>query len=143
MSFFIFGEKVGRWVFEKAQGIWTVKCQAMGQVWNGHLIAGVVYDNYTGSSIEVHSRCDDRKHVNRTFGWMIFDYPFNQLKVKRITGIISTANSLSQKNAEGLGFRRETTLSDYFPDGDGIVYVMRKEDCKWLRVRHEDNRIAA
>lgn len=130
----VFGEAVGRWVCEKAGGEWTHICQAIGQVYEGKLIVGVVYDGYTGASIAIHSRCDDPRHVSRRFYWTIFDYPFNQLKVKRLTGLVSTANKAAQRVDEHLGFKREAVLKDYFMDGDGIVYVMRKEDCKWLEL---------
>ena len=61
----------------------------------------------------------------------------NQLKCKRVTGIVSTANVRAQRTNEKLGWKRETTLSDYFPDGDGIVYCMRRDECRWLGVTHE------
>lgn len=128
----VFGEQVGRWVYEKAGGEWTHISQAIGQLYEGKLIVGVAYDGYTGSSIAIHSRCDDPSHVSRRFYWMIFHYPFEQLKVKRLTGLVSSANEAAQRVDEHLGFKREATLADYFPDGDGIVYIMRREDCRWL-----------
>lgn len=140
---FVFGETVGKWVTEKVGGSWTESCTAIGQLHEGKLTVGVMYDSYTGSSIAIHSRCDDQKHVSRTFYWMIFDYPFNQLKVKRLTGLVSSANMRAQRTNEKLGFKRETTLSDYFPDGDGIVYLMRRDDCRWLGVKHANLRMAA
>lgn len=134
MISFSFGEKVGRWVCEKAGGNWTHLCSAIGQEYNGELIAGIMFDGYTGASISMHSRCDDPKHVSRKFFWMIFDYPFNQLKVNRVTGIVSTANTKAKEIDEKLGWIYETTLSDYFPDGDALIYIMRKEDCRWLKL---------
>ena len=134
---------VGPWVCEKAGGIPRSDNPSIGLIKDGVLIAGMYYDGYTGSSIAMHSRCDDPRHVTKTFYWMIFDYPFNQLKVKRVTGLVSTANLAAQRVNEKLGWKRETTLSDYFPDGNGIVYVMRREDCRWLRVAHEQHKIAA
>lgn len=142
MTSFAFGEEVGRWVAEASGGCWTEHSTAIGQFYDGQLIVGILYDGFTGKSITMHSRCDDPKHVNRTFYWMIFDYPFNQLKIERITLIVSTANKRAQRVNEKLGFRRETTLSDYFPDGDAIIYIMRREQCRWLGVRN-DLRIAA
>ena len=126
------GEEVGRWVCEKAGGSWTHLCTAIGQMYEGKLIAGIMYDGYTGASIAMHSRCDDPRHVSRKFFWAIFDYPFNKLGLKRVTGIVSTANIKAQETNEHLGWQRETTLADYFPDGDAIIYIMRREDCRWL-----------
>lgn len=127
------GEAIGRWVCEQAGGHWTDICQAIGQVDNeGNILVGVMYDGYTGSSIAIHSRCDQPKKVSRDFYKAIFDYPFNKLKVKRLTGLVCITNKKAQKVNEHLGFKREAVLADYFPDGDGIVYIMRPEECRFL-----------
>ena len=93
-----------------------------------------MYDDYTGPSISIHSRCDNPKKVSREFYWAIFHYPFNVLKVKRLTGLVSTANLKAQKLNEHLGFEREALLKDYLPTGDGIIYVMRPENCRFLKL---------
>ena len=126
------GEFVGRWVCEKAGGQWTDICQAIGEMKDGELVAGLMYDGYTGSSIASHSRCDNPKKVSREFFKAIFDYPFNKLKVKRLTGLVCIANKKAQRVNEHLGFKREAVLADYFPEGDAIVYIMRPEDCRFL-----------
>lgn len=130
----VMGEAVGRWVCEKAGGTWTPICQAIGQMHDGQLIAGIMYDAYTGASIAMHSRVDDPRRVSRQWIWAIFDYPFNQLKVKRVTGLVSMANKKAQETNEHLGWKRETTIADYFPDGDAIIYVMRRDECRWLKL---------
>ena len=128
------GQEVGEWVCEKAGGQWNTLCQAIGQVTDGKFVIGVLYNGYTGSSISIHSRCDIPAKVSREFYWAIFNYPFNVLKVKRLTGLVSTANLKAQKLDEHLGFERETIIKDYFPDGDGIVYIMRPETCRFLKL---------
>lgn len=138
MSFeFVFDANVvGQWVCEKAGGQWKDGDTAIGVKDEHGLFVGVVYDGYTGASIAIHSRCDNPAKVPRKFYWMIFDYPFNQLKVKRITGIVSTANEKAQRVDEHLGFKREAILRDYFLDGDAIIYVMTREDCRFLRGKY-------
>jgi ribosomal protein S18 acetylase RimI-like enzyme len=101
---------------------------------NGEFVMGVTYDNYTESSISIHGRCDIPGKVSREFYWAIFNYPFNQLKVKRLTALVSTANVKSQRLVEHLGFERETILKDYLKDGDGIIYIMRPETCRFLKL---------
>lgn len=126
------GEVVGRWVSAKANVPWTEACRAIGWMRDGQLWVGILYDGYTGASIAMHSRCDDPKKVTKEFLFAIFDYPFNQLGCKRVTGLVPSDNLRAQEVNEKLGWKRETVLKDYFLDGDGIVYVMRKEDCRWL-----------
>lgn len=129
------GEEVVAWV---ALGIGhhTVSQHATGVGWevDGKLVAGLIYEGFTGPSIMTHSLCVDRKRVSRAFFFAIFDYPFNQLGVKCVRGIVSSANLAAQRVNEKLGFRREVLLKDYFPDGDGIVYCMRREECRWLKL---------
>lgn len=128
---------VGPWVCEKAGGMYHPKNPAIGLLDNGVLKVGVYYDGFTGTSIAMHSRCDDPKTPNREFYRIIFDYPFNQLKVKVVRALVSTNNQKARRIDEKLGWKYETTLVDYFPDGDGIVYVMRKAECRWIRKYHE------
>lgn len=128
-------ERIGRWVTEKAGGTYHEGNQGIAVEHDGKLVAGIMYDGYTGASIAMHSRVDDKTKISREWLRQIFDYPFNQLKVKRVSGLVSSANTEAQKVNEKLGWIRETTLADYFPDGDGIVYVMRRDDCRWLKGR--------
>lgn len=131
---FIFGEEVGRWVCAEAGGQWDDAAQAIGQTYNGKLIAGILYNGYTGSNIFMHSRCDDPKHVSRKFYWMIFDYPFNQLLVKRATGVVCDNNDKARRVNEKLGWVYETTIGDHFPTGNAIIYKMYRHDCRWLNL---------
>jgi hypothetical protein len=125
---------VGTWVLEKAGGQWTEDMTAIGEEVDGKLVAGIVYDAFTGASIAMHSRVEDAAKVSRKWLWMIFDYVFNQLKCKRATGIVPSWNIKAQKTNEHLGWKRETTLADYFPGGNAIIYIMRPEDCRWLKL---------
>lgn len=128
------GEEVGRWVVEKAGGNGNYLYAAIGEIKDGKLIAGVVYDNFTKSSICIHSRIDKPKLVSREFYWAVFNYPFNQLKVTRLTGIVKTSNEKAISLNEKLGFKREALLRKYFPNDDAIIYVMWPEDCRFLRL---------
>ena len=132
-------DRIGPWVCEKAGGRYFKGNTAIGLEEDGELKAGIYYDGYTGASIAMHSRCDDPKAPNRMFFWAIFDYPFNQLGVKRATGIVSTANARARSIDEKLGWVYETTLSDYFPDGDAMIYKMTKDTCRWLKLGRRYN----
>lgn len=132
MNFIFDAERVGKWVCEKAGGQYKEGNTAIGVEKDGELIIGIMYDGYTGSNICMHSRCDNPRIVPKKFYWMIFDYPFNQLNVKVVHVIVCETNSKAIKVNEHLGFKREAVLGDYFPEGDAIVYVMRRDDCRFL-----------
>ena len=126
------GETVGRWVCEKAGCHWDETCQAIGWQRDGVLVAAVMYDNYTGPSISMYSRIDDAKRVTKSWYKAIFDYPFNRLCVKAVRALVSTANEAARRLDEHIGFKVEGVLKDYFSDGDGIMYVMRPQDCRFI-----------
>lgn len=139
------GGCIGPWVREKAGGVYTPGDPGIAIERDGELVVGVTYDSHTGSSICIHSRCDDRRAPSRRFYWMIFEYPFNQLRVTCVRGLVCIANAEAIRVNEKLGFKREAVLADYFPEGDGIVFVMRKKDCRWLSLgsRYQPLRRAA
>lgn len=93
-------------------------------------IAGAAYSDYNGPNVIAHIAAE--APLTRKFVWTIFDYPFNKLKVNRITCTIGEKNLASIRLCEHFGFARETALRNAHPDGDMLVYVMFKEDCKWL-----------
>lgn len=62
----------------------------------------------------------------------IFAYPFHQLGLRRITGIVRETNKRSFDITSRLGFRVEGLLRDWYPDCNGILLGMTKEECKWL-----------
>ena len=102
------------------------------------LIAGVAYADWNGPNIVAHIASDGSKRwMTKRFLWTIFDYPFNQAKVNRITCLIGEKNEASIRLCEHFGFMRETALRGAHPDGDLLIYCLRKENCKWLRLYSE------
>lgn len=110
--------------------------RAIGLEKDGELIAGVVYDNYNKATIFMHIAAKPgRKWLTRNFLWFMWYYPFVQLGVKRVTGIIPLSNKDSINFANGLkGARLEALLKDAHPDGDMAIYCMFKQDCKYLGI---------
>lgn len=94
------------------------------------IVAGVVYSDWNGHSIYTHQAFEGR--LTRQFMWTICDYPFNQVKAKRVTGMIPEQNKQAIKFALHLGFQYETRLKDAHPGGDILVYAAYRENCKWL-----------
>lgn len=143
----VVGEEVVAWVaqqtneygdFGAATGIGVIEKQ--GEKWN--LIAGIAYAEWNGVNVVCHIASDlSRRWLTKQFLWMIFDYPFEQLKVKRMTACIGEGNKDSRRFVEHLGFTLECRLSDAHPTGDILVYAMRKPQAeRWLKLKdsHED-----
>ena len=106
---------------------------------DGRLIAGVVYNEWNKVNINMHVASDKTaRWMTREYLWMCFDYPFNQLKVKRITAFIEDENTEAIRFDTHLGFKYETRMKDAYVNGDILIYVMRREDCRWLNIKRHD-----
>ena len=126
---------VGPWVAQRVgmERYVPGTASAIGQVRDGKIISGVLYEDYNGANVTCHIAGEGRNWLNRKFLSIIFDYPFNQLGVKRITGYVLDTNKAAQRLDEHLGFKREATLRDAHPEGDIIIYCMTADECRWLK----------
>lgn len=131
---------IGPWICKIAGGEW---CPGRGVTIGlmddtGDLIAGVLYEDYNQANITMHiAAVPGRRWLCREFLWFCFYYPFEQLGCKRVTGLVAASNLEARRFDEHLGFQLEATLEDAHPDGDLLVYKMRKEDCRWLQLKRK------
>ena len=104
---------------------------------DGAIIAGVIYNHFTGTNIMMHvAAIPGRKWLTRDFLFACFDYPFNQLNVRRITGIVPKKNKEARRFDTHLGFEYEGNMRHALPDDDMLIYGMLKEKCKWLKLKN-------
>jgi len=128
-------DRIGPWVCSRAGGTWVKgRGTGIGLERSGELIAGVLYEDYNRANIVCHI-AGVGNWLNREFLWTIFDYPFRQLKVKRITTTVAQSNTRSQRFTQHLGFTLEARLKDAHPSGDLFIYRMMAADCRWLRLK--------
>ena len=63
--------------------------KALGRMKNGELVAVVVYDNFSEADCNMHIASDGSKRwLNRELLAAAFYYPFVQLKLRRVTGLV-------------------------------------------------------
>ena len=142
----VIGQKVVEWCAKRLDEYGNFGAAVgFGVEDGGKLVAGVVFNDYNGANMNMHV-CSDgtRRWMTRELLWMVFDYAFNQAKVKRLTGLVGEKNEQAKKFDEHVGFTLETTLERAHPDGQMLVYRMFREDCKWLKLRsrHEYRKAA-
>jgi RimJ/RimL family protein N-acetyltransferase len=128
---------VGPWVVEKTGGFWLAGSgTTVGLVDDQKgLIAGILYQDYNGANVSMHIAAEPgARWMTREFLWAAFHYPFEQLKCKRVTGLVADTNLVARRFDEHLGFSLEATLKDAHIEGDLLVYVMHKKDCRWLHL---------
>lgn len=99
------------------------------------LYGGIVYNGFTGASIQMHMAGFRKNWCNTDMLWVGFHYPFEQLGVKKLFGQVPLKNKLALKIDLKLGFRQEAIIKDVYPEGDMILLSMYKADCRWLAIQ--------
>lgn len=129
--------RVGKWAADKIRPFEPKVSfegdYALGLEDGGELVAAAVFTNWSPPSITGHIASDgSKKWLTKGFLRAMFDYPFNQLKCKRITAPIAEQNIDAQRFVEKLGFRLEGRLRKAMLDGtDRLIYGMLREECKY------------
>lgn len=124
--------EVCQWVYEAVGGHYVSGCVGIGLERDSALVAATAFDGYNGAQILMHVRVDDPQAVTREFIWFSFWYPFEQLKVRRVTGLVPKKNKAARSLDEHLGFKLEATLKAAHPTGDLLVYRMFRDECRFL-----------
>jgi hypothetical protein len=107
------------------------------RVRDGVLLGGVVYYNKSGNeSIFVHVGAYDPHWLNRDMLYVVFDYPFNQLRVKRVFGMVKETNDASIRLSLNAGFKQVARIDGVYKHGVAcLIMRMDREDCRFLAVR--------
>lgn len=92
------------------------------------LAAVAGYEHFNGESIELSLATADQRWKLTPFLQAIFEYPFTQLGVERITAHIDVDNVPCWKRAEKLGFVREGELRRARKGKNTYVYGLLRED---------------
>ena len=109
---------------------------AIGLEEDGELIAGVVFNWWTGPSISMHvAAVPGRRWMTKDYLYRCFAYPFLQVKCNRVTGLVREDN-LDAQRFDHLGFKREGLIRKGASDGSNLIlYGMLKEECRWLEIK--------
>jgi hypothetical protein len=126
---------VGHWVADRLEtGFFVGRSAALGLVRGDQIVAGVIYENWNYSSITAHMVVEGR--LNRSFLSAIFDYAYNTCGVQKVICPVYSDNDRSRKLVEKMGFAEEARLSDCQPNGDIVVYTLKRVDCRFLEDRY-------
>lgn len=128
--------EVAAFVAARLNASFSFDAQAIGLAdEENRLIAGVLYEGFNGASIQMHVAAQPgARWMTRDYLSVCFRYPFLQLGVRKVIGLVGSANLVAQRFDEHLGFVLEATLKDAHPDGDLRVYTMTREQCRWLNI---------
>jgi len=124
--------RVGPWVCERTKGKFEASTStAIGWEVDDELTAGVLYDMFNGRSVCMHVAIE--KPVTREYTRICFDYPFNQLGVLKVIGLVDSTNTQALRFDKHLGFTEEARIVDGGREGDLVLLTMTRQQCRWIK----------
>lgn len=100
---------------------------------DGELVAVVVFDGFSECDCNMHLASDGTgKWMNKAILAAAFAYPFIQLRLNRVTGLVPSSNEKALALNEHLGFIREGLCRKALPNDDMIVMGLLRENCRWV-----------
>jgi RimJ/RimL family protein N-acetyltransferase len=127
-------ERVAAWVALQVgcdEHAWA-QYTTLGLEKEGELVAGVVFESFTGTAANIHVAGVGKYWMNRALLFATFDYAFRQLGLKRLTGLVEAANEHALAFDLHLGFEIEARMVDAVPSGDVIILRMTPDNCRFL-----------
>jgi RimJ/RimL family protein N-acetyltransferase len=107
------------------------ECYTIGNVKNNILVAGVVFNNYTGLSVQMTAAGVGHWCTHELLN-NCFSFVFNGLKCKRITVLVAKSNTKALKLNKHLGFIEEGIVRMGEGDEDLILLGMLKSECRYI-----------
>lgn len=125
---------VGEWVREKIPKVpcWVPGFKSLAAAENGEMLGAVVYDAFTPYECCIHVRLDKPGCKTPEVLRAVFAYPFEQLGLKRLTGLVGAQNDKGRQLCTWLGFHLEGCKANGLGDEDELIYGLLRENCRWL-----------
>lgn len=126
--------RTGEWVRAAIPKVprWTEGFKSLAKLDGDEIIGAVVYDAFTPYECCIHVRLEKPGCKTPEVLRAVFGYPFEQLGLKRLTGLVGAQNDRGRKLVTWLGFHFEGCKASALGDEDELVYGMLGSSCKWL-----------
>lgn len=122
------------WAQERIGCTFRRDAYTIGLEKDGELVAVVVFDGFSACDCNVHVASDGTGHwLTREFLVCVFAYPFIQLGLRRVTGLIAAKNQAALRFNRKLGFTQEGVCRHGMPDDDLVVLGMLRSECRFLQ----------
>lgn len=133
-------EVLGRWLCERTGGAYLAgESTYIGLETDGKIVAVAGYDDYNGASVRAHLAIDGK--LTPEFIWYGFYYPFEELKVNKIIGLVASTNHKALRLDKHFGYIEEAIIKDAVPYGDLHILTMTKDQCRYLTRKHHGQQI--
>lgn len=121
------------WAAKRIGVPFDATARAIGLVQDGELRAVVVYDRFSEVDCCMHIASDGtRRWMSREYLVKVFAYPFVQLGLRRVTGLVAAKNADAMRFDLNIGFKIEGRMRQAMPDDDLMVLGMLREECRFL-----------
>jgi RimJ/RimL family protein N-acetyltransferase len=102
---------------------------AFGILKDGQIVGGYVLNDYNGANIELTAYTPQLMRLGHLR--LLAQFIFGHLRCRRISAHAHRKNKLSIKTLEKAGFRYEATRRGFYPQGDAVLFRMKREECRW------------
>lgn len=104
----------------------------------------VGYTGFVGKVCQMHMVSFDTHWSPRPMLFACFDYPFNQLGLRSVLGIVNSTNEKALRYDKHLGFKEVLRLPGCHDDGGDIVVMkMDRDECRWIKERKNEAKLVA
>jgi len=119
-----------RWVESRIKGFVSGDAQCVAVVTTDEILAVACYNNYyPEKDIEISFASDHPRWATRNSIREILAYPFEDLKVQRITARAPKSNRRTRKLMKGIGFQEEGKLRNAGDNNEPLfIYGLIRED---------------
>jgi hypothetical protein len=127
--------EIAAWIAERVPYTTNLEpCRCIGfRKRGGDILYGGAFNEFRGRDVQYHAACDDPAVLTKSRIRLLFRYPFQQLGVERISCLIADSNMRSRKVVEGLGWRQEGRVRQFYAEHeDGVLYGILKTECRWI-----------
>lgn len=132
----IYGEedRLLRWAQERIGVIFRPDAYTIGLERNGQIAATVVFDTFSETDCCMHIASDGtRAWMSKELLLRAFAYPFTQLGLPRVTGLVPADNEDALRFDEHLGFVREGYHPKAGPGGKDLISLgLLRENCRFI-----------
>lgn len=108
--------------------------KAIGIVTGDNIRGVCVFDNFSPADVFIHIASDGSK-TWLTWDFLVscFAYPFIQLRLPRVTGLVPASNEAAMKFDLKLGFQIEGRCREAVEDGDDLMILgMLRRECRFI-----------
>ena len=134
-------ERCLSWASERIGGLqFRPDARTIGHERNGKLAAVCVFDGFSAADANIHVASDgSRRWLTRGFLAAVFAFPFIQVGLRRVTGLVPARNLVARQFNRRLGFDFEGLCRHALPDDDIVVLGMLRSRCKFIppEYRHD------